>query len=370
MPYPSEEADNENAGFGAGEAEKEAEKRQRAGSSGEESALGQAPPRKPGPAEGEGVRRRRRRRRRKRPQGAAGEALPRREEGEAAPPALTSGEPPAETAGERPAEAAKAGAAAAPRPPWRRRRRRRPRPPAGVPPQSPLSGEASVPTEESGTAAPLSRALEEGAAPSAAASLPQAKARPPRRGPRRRARREEGSERRGDGPSRNRAALGERPPWRARRGDGGEGRSARGNRAPEPRAEGERATPREPPPRQARRGGKRAETGAQKRGQGPGARAAAPKPEFYSLRTVVDHGFEDVAGEEEGTTRRLTWTIEKRGVADKKSGRSMTAVYVLERDGVETEFPSLGAARAAVNKRIEHPERLTRPKAEYARAKK
>ncbi len=75
-------------------------------------------------------------------------------------------------------------------------------------------------------------------------------------------------------------------------------------------------------------------------------------------------------GEEEGATRRLNWTIEKRTVADKKSGRLMSASYVLERDGVETEFANLGLARAAVNKTITHPERLTRPKAEYAKAKK
>jgi hypothetical protein len=47
----------------------------------------------------------------------------------------------------------------------------------------------------------------------------------------------------------------------------------------------------------------------------------------------------------------------------------MSAIYVVERDGAETEFPNLGAARAAVNKVIAHPERLTRPKAEYAAAK-
>jgi hypothetical protein len=85
------------------------------------------------------------------------------------------------------------------------------------------------------------------------------------------------------------------------------------------------------------------------------------------VRSVVDHGFEDV--EEEAGSRRVFWTIEKRTVADRKSGRSMSASYVLERDGVETEFPNLGAARAAVNKVIAHPEKLTRSKAEYAAAK-
>ena len=57
-------------------------------------------------------------------------------------------------------------------------------------------------------------------------------------------------------------------------------------------------------------------------------------------------------------------------MAEKRSGRSISAVYVLERDGIESQFPSLGAARAAANKSIIHPERLTRPKAEYARTKK
>jgi hypothetical protein len=39
---------------------------------------------------------------------------------------------------------------------------------------------------------------------------------------------------------------------------------------------------------------------------------------------------------------------------------------VLQRDGVDGEFPSLGAARDAVNKTIVHPEKLTRSKAEHA----
>jgi CHASE2 domain-containing sensor protein len=109
---------------------------------------------------------------------------------------------------------------------------------------------------------------------------------------------------------------------------------------------------------------------APRKGERAAAPGPAPKPELYSLRSVVDHGFEDVPDEDEGASRRLTWTIEKRTVADKKTGRLMSAVYVLERDGVEIEFPNLGLARAAVHKTITHPERLTRPKAEYARAKK
>jgi hypothetical protein len=82
---------------------------------------------------------------------------------------------------------------------------------------------------------------------------------------------------------------------------------------------------------------------------------------------VVDHGFEDVAAESEGAeARRVDWTIVKRVVVDQRSTKTISTVYVLRRDGVETEFPYLGAARAAVNKKIVHPEKLTRPKSDYA----
>jgi hypothetical protein len=43
---------------------------------------------------------------------------------------------------------------------------------------------------------------------------------------------------------------------------------------------------------------------------------------------------------------------------------------VLQRDGNDSEFPSLGAARSAVNKTIVHPEKLTLSKAEHVAAKK
>ncbi len=86
---------------------------------------------------------------------------------------------------------------------------------------------------------------------------------------------------------------------------------------------------------------------------------------------MVDRGFEDVADpSEESAARRVHWTIIKRTVADQKSGKAMTAVYVLQREGVDAEFPNLGAARAAVNKTIVHPEKLTLSKAEHAAAKK
>jgi hypothetical protein len=85
---------------------------------------------------------------------------------------------------------------------------------------------------------------------------------------------------------------------------------------------------------------------------------------------MVDRGFEDVADDaEENGTRRVHWTILKRSVADQKSGKPMSTAYVLQREGVETEFANLGAARAAANKTIVHPEKLTMSKAEHAAAK-
>jgi hypothetical protein len=69
---------------------------------------------------------------------------------------------------------------------------------------------------------------------------------------------------------------------------------------------------------------------------------------------------------DENAARRVHWTIVKRTVADQKSGKPMSAVYVLQREGVEAQYPNLGAARAAVNKTIVHPEKLTVSKAEHA----
>jgi hypothetical protein len=85
---------------------------------------------------------------------------------------------------------------------------------------------------------------------------------------------------------------------------------------------------------------------------------------------MVDRGFEDVPDEaEESGSRRVHWTIVKRTVADQKSGKPMSMTYVLQREGSETEFPNLGTARAAANKTIVHPEKLTMSKAEHAAAK-
>jgi hypothetical protein len=82
------------------------------------------------------------------------------------------------------------------------------------------------------------------------------------------------------------------------------------------------------------------------------------------MDSVVDRGFEDVEGE--GEPRRVHWTIVKRTVADQITRKPMSMSYVLQRDGNDSEFPSLGAARSAVNKTIVHPEKLTRSKEEHA----
>ena len=79
---------------------------------------------------------------------------------------------------------------------------------------------------------------------------------------------------------------------------------------------------------------------------------------------MVDRGFEDV--DEEAGTRRVHWTIVKRTTADQVSRKPVSSVYVVQRDGADSEFPNLGTARNAVNKTIVHPEKLTRSKAEYA----
>jgi hypothetical protein len=88
---------------------------------------------------------------------------------------------------------------------------------------------------------------------------------------------------------------------------------------------------------------------------------------LYSFDSVVDRGFDDV--EEEAGTRRVHWTILKRTTADQISRKPVSAVYVLQRDGNDSEFPNLGAARSAVNKTIVHPEKLTRSKEEHAAEK-
>jgi len=109
-----------------------------------------------------------------------------------------------------------------------------------------------------------------------------------------------------------------------------------------------------------------------RRGRPPGRGRDAPprkvERKLYQTDAVVDRGFEDV--EEEGGARRVHWTIVKRTTADLISRKAVSAIYVLQRDGVDSEFPNLGTARSAVNKTIVHPEKLTRSKAEYAAEKK
>jgi hypothetical protein len=120
------------------------------------------------------------------------------------------------------------------------------------------------------------------------------------------------------------------------------------------------------PPRERARG-----AGDPYRRRGREAPPKKPELKLYGLESVVDRGFEDVPDNEasEGGTRRVHWTIIKRTVADQKSGKPMSAVYILQREGTDAEFPNLGAARAAVNKTIVHPEKLTMSKAEHAAAK-
>ena len=121
------------------------------------------------------------------------------------------------------------------------------------------------------------------------------------------------------------------------------------------------------------RGRRDRRSGGRLPGRGRDAPLRKPEQKLYALESVVDRGFEDVTEDSnesgEGGTRRVHWTIIKRTVADQKSGKAMSASYVLQREGVEAEFPNLGAARAAVNKTIVHPEKLTLSKAEHVAAK-
>ncbi|MGO8918236.1 MAG: hypothetical protein ACLQJR_20235 [Stellaceae bacterium] len=96
-----------------------------------------------------------------------------------------------------------------------------------------------------------------------------------------------------------------------------------------------------------------------------------PEQSLYSFGSVVDRGFEEVTdAADAGATRRVNWTIVKRMVAERMSAKPVSTVYILRRDGTDTEFTHLSAARAAVNKTIVHPEKLTRPKADYPTGKK
>jgi hypothetical protein len=88
------------------------------------------------------------------------------------------------------------------------------------------------------------------------------------------------------------------------------------------------------------------------------------------VESTIDRGFEDVPDEaNEGAVRRVPWTIIKRTVADQISTKVMSSLYVLQRDGADTEFANLAAAREAAHKKIVHPEKLTLSKAEHAAAR-
>jgi hypothetical protein len=117
--------------------------------------------------------------------------------------------------------------------------------------------------------------------------------------------------------------------------------------------------------RDGARGRRDGRTGRDGRGRSDGPKKIERK--LYTYDSVVDRGFEDV--EEEAGTRRVHWTIVKRTVADQISRKPMSQSYVLQRDGADSEFPNLGAARNAVNKTIVHPEKLTLSKAEHAAQK-
>jgi hypothetical protein len=149
---------------------------------------------------------------------------------------------------------------------------------------------------------------------------------------------------------RNRSPRGERPHEGTPREARSPGRGARGKDGREPGPRGPKN----------RRYGKSGSTFERK-----------PEPKLTSFESVVDRGFENVTDEADNdAVRRVSWTIVKRTVADQRSTKLISAVYVLQRDGVDTEFATLGTARAAVNKTISHPEKLTRSKSEYAAAKK
>ena len=191
-------------------------------------------------------------------------------------------------------------------------------------------------------------------------------------------RRERGPRRRGHSDQRG----GERRDGDRQRGDGvrrdDQSRDAenRGERREGQPRDGERRD-RDRGPRRGK-GGKPFGKGGDRDRGGRDGRRDKPAPKLYSFESVVDRGFEDVAppppaeGEApaESGTRRIDWTIVKRTVADQRAAKTVSAQYILKRDGTETEFPNLGAARAAVNKTIVHPEKLTRPKTDYPSTKK
>jgi hypothetical protein len=264
---------------------------------------------------------------------------PRLGEAEGSPPSTETGSAAATTNTE--------GAAGNRNPLRARRRRRRP----------PIAGPGDSREIEAGEAAP-------GEAPGDVPTRPLG-TRPPRSRNRRRRRpaaTSAGTPAAGD--SANAAtAPSEHRPARRDRDHRGRDRQGDGPRDPDQRSRG-------PRDRDRRDGGARGEQRG--RGRGPPGRDRGPtgrkiERKLYSVDSVVDRGFDDV--DEEAGTRRVHWTILKRTTADQISRKPVSAVYVLQRDGNDSEFPNLGAARSAVNKTIVHPEKLTRSKEEYAAEK-
>jgi hypothetical protein len=105
-------------------------------------------------------------------------------------------------------------------------------------------------------------------------------------------------------------------------------------------------------------------------GRGRDAREHKPEPKLYTTEAVVDRGFEDVQNpDNEGETVRVHWTIVKRTVADQRTTKPVSMLYILKRGDSESEFANLSLARAAVNKTIVHPEKLTLSKEQHAAAR-
>jgi hypothetical protein len=341
--------------------------------------------------------RRRRRRRRRRPPptaGSPGAAVGDRTTPEGAPPEGTplAGDTVEDTHADAQGDARRdtGGDAQTPKP--RRHRRRRRGPPRDTSQQSPVSADVWIDGDgplDSTTGTP-------GEDPTHAEPPPGVAGEPPR--PRRRRRRParrtglmDSADSGGQGPSGSEAmaeGTSHSEPGTVGRPWPGRPRDRRPPDRAAPEEDPRRHGPRQPRERAARpgapgaRGPDRRDQGSDTRGQrdrrsssrppGRGREAPLRKPEqkLYALESVVDRGFEDVTEDsDEGGTRRVHWTIIKRTVADQKSGKAMSASYVLRREGVDAEFPNLGAARAAVNKTIVHPEKLTLSKAEHVAAK-
>jgi hypothetical protein len=350
-----------------------------------------ANPAGPSLQDGEAQQPRRRRRRRRRPPPAA--ASPGATIGDQTTPEDTA--PPGDTVPDTKADAQRdtGGDAQTPRP--RRHRRRRRGPPRAMPQQSPVSAGDRV--DESGpadstTATPGEDPTQPQPAPGMASELarPRRRRRRPARGPGLMDQTESGGQSL-SGPEAITQGASQSEPGTVRRPWPGRPRNRRPPARAAPDGDPRRHGARQPRERAARpgdagaRGPDRRDQGSDTRGRRDGrssgrpprrGREAAPRmPEqkLYALESVVDRGFEDVTEDSneggQGDTRRVHWTIIKRTVADQKSGKAMSASYVLQREGVEAEFPNLGAARAAVNKTIVHPEKLTLSKAEHVAAK-